>query len=345
MKTASARPERIAVVGLGAVGARVARHLVAHESEADVVLVDRDEKVTRDIHRILGDDIDVRVGSKVPDEATVVVLATPAGTHRRLAEDSLRQGAHVVSVADGLADLHTLLALDPFARQHQRSVAVGAGFAPGLSCVLAQLGARTFDRVFEIHVAKFGTGGPACARERHRSLRSEAVDWREGWVSRRGGSGRELLWFPEPIDGHDCYRGALADPVLLQPVFDEVNIITSRVAASRRDRLTMRLPMLRKPHPEGREGAIRVEIRGQRGRANDVDVYGAVERPAVGAAAVAATIALRIEHSAHRPDGVAGLAQWADAKAIAQEICSHGVRLVRFKGNASYRAPRSVPAQ
>jgi hypothetical protein len=132
---------------------------------------------------------------------------------------------------------------------------------------------------------------------------------------------------------------------LLKPVFDDVDVITSRVAASRRDRLTMRLPMLRKPHPEGREGAIRVEIRGQRGLSNDVVVYGAVERPAVGAAAVAATIALRIEHSPHRPAGASGLARWTDAKALAQEISSHGVRLVHFKGKATYEARTSPQAQ
>ena len=42
--------------------------------------------------------------------------------------------------------------------------------------------------------------------------------------------------------------------------------VTARVAASRRDRLTARLPMLRPPHPEGLIGAVRVEVRGGQGQ-------------------------------------------------------------------------------
>ena len=50
----------------------------------------------------------------------------------------------------------------------------GAGFAPGLTCVLAAHGAARFDQVDEIHVAKSGTGGPACARQHHRAARPRA---------------------------------------------------------------------------------------------------------------------------------------------------------------------------
>ena len=88
--------------------------------------------------------------------------------------------------------------------------------APGLSCVLAAHLRNHLDRVDEVHVASVGTGGPACARRHHAALTAAAVDWEEGeWRRRRGGSGRELVWFPEPVGGADCYRAGLADPLLV----------------------------------------------------------------------------------------------------------------------------------
>ena len=48
------------------------------------------------------------------------------------------------------------------------------------------------------------------------SMKRPSIEWCDGqWVRRPGGSGRELVWFPEPIAGADCYRAALPDPILL----------------------------------------------------------------------------------------------------------------------------------
>ncbi len=69
---------------------------------------------------------------------------------------------------------------------------------------------------------------------------------------------------PIPIGAQDCYRAALPDALLLLPAFPGVRRVTSRVAATRRDRLTAGLPMLWPTHPEGGPGAVRVEVRGRR---------------------------------------------------------------------------------
>src|SRR5213078_4815735 len=111
------------------------------------------------------------------------------------------------------------------------------------------------------------------------------------WVRRRAGSGRELCWFPDPIGGQDCYRAAVPDALLLVPAFWQARRITARVAATRRDHLSARLPMLRRPHPEGVLGGVRVEVRGRRGAARHVEVLGAMDRPAVAAGAIAAVAA------------------------------------------------------
>ena len=161
-------------------------------------------------------------------------------------------------------------------------VVVGAGFSPGLTCVLARHAARRFEAVDEIHVARSGTGGPSCARAHHRALAGTSLDWRDGgWQRRRAGSGRELCWFPDPVGGQDCYRAELPDAMLLVPPFPGVDRVTARLSATRRDRITAHLPMLRKPHPEGLVGAARVEVRGRQHGVQDVVVLGVLDRPAV----------------------------------------------------------------
>jgi hypothetical protein len=211
-------------------------------------------------------------------------------------------------------------------------VVAGAGFAPGLTCVLATHAAGTFDSVDEVHVAKVGTGGPTCARQHHDALAGEALDWRDGgWVRRRGGSGRELCWFPDPVGPEDCYRAALPDALLLVPAFPGVARVTARVGANRRDRFTARLPMLRRPHPEGGVGAVRVEVRGRRGQARDVSVLGAMDRPAVAAGAVAAVAALWVGAGDVAP-GAAGLAGAVAPVPFLAELARRGVKAAAFDG-------------
>ena len=68
---------------------------------------------------------------------------------------------------------------------------------------------------------------------------------------------------------------------------DLLERVTVRVSATRRDRLTARLPMLTPPHAEGGIGALRVEVRGWRGGERHVEVMGVAERLAQIAGVVA----------------------------------------------------------
>jgi hypothetical protein len=299
----------------------------------EVYLSDTEVERAETVARALGDS--ARVVDGDPHElplVDVVVLATPAQAHLQWARNAVRRGVSVVSLTDAIEDVQFLLALCDEARAAGVSVVVGAGFCPGLSCVLARFAADRFDSVDEIHVAKFGTGGPACARQHHRALSGAALDWREqAWIRRRGGSGRELLWFPEPVAARDCYRAALADALLLVPSFPDATRITSRMSATRRDRLTARFPMLRPPHPEGRSGAVRVELRGRREGMQEVAVVGVSERTAVGAAAVAATAAAWTINGRF-PAGAAGLAALVEPRAFLADLMDRGIRVFSFDG-------------
>jgi hypothetical protein len=268
-------------------------------------------------------------------DVDVAILAMPGGSHAELARRFVAAGVSVVSVADGVEDVRALLAVDDLARGKNVSVVIGAGFSPGLTCVLAAHAAAALDHVDEVHVAKVGTGGPSCAQAHHRALAGAALDWRDGsWVTRRAGSGRELCWFPDPIGGEDCYRAALPDALLLAAAFPGVERITARVGANRRDRITSRFPMLRPPHPEGGPGAARVEVRGRRGSARIVQVLGAMDRPAVAAGAVAALAAVAAGSGQLRRTGAGGLAELVDPLWFLSLLAQRGVKAAVFEGAA-----------
>ena len=203
----------VLVVGCGVVGTRVARHLANSAWVSTVVI---DDPTSLYVDGLMASSPRVsRIGRRSWEEVApdVVLLALPVG-HVDPATRGLRLGANVVSVGDAVVDGRELFALGPMAASVERRVLIGAGYAPGLTCVLARHGAAEFDEVDEIHVAKIGTAGPACARQHHAALSSESLDWREGrWERFVGGSGRELCWFPGPIGGVDCYRAALLFPI------------------------------------------------------------------------------------------------------------------------------------
>jgi len=321
---------RIAIVGAGAVGARAARQLVSMADVDAVVIHEDDAERQESVVASLGER--AHAGGGAPD-ADVVILAAPSDTHPELAAEAIRAGHHVVSVADGLDVVESLLELDHEARERGVALVLGAGFSPGLSCVLARHAAAGFEQVDEIHIARSGTGGPACARQHHAALGGWALDWRDGgWVRRRAGSGRELCWFPDPVSGRDCYRAALPDAVLLVPAFPTVERVTVRLAANRRDRLTARLPMLRKPHPEGGPGALRVEVRGRRGAGQETRVLGVMDRPAVAAGAVAALTAVRVATGAVAHTGACGLATLLEPLPFLHDLRDRGIRAAVFEG-------------
>ena len=261
-----------------------------------------------------------------------VVLAH-GGSHAALIAALVTQGIAVVSVSDDLADVMASLDLADKARDHGVPVVVGAAASPGMTGLLLAHVTRAFDVVDEVHVAVHGTGGPLCARRHHDALAGTSIGWHDGeWLQRPAGSGRELCWFPDPVGARDCYRFASPDPLLLQRVSPELKRITTRVSATRRDRLTARLPMLAPPHKEGGVGGLRVEVRGTREGARHVEVVGVAEKVALVAGAVAARSALAMVRTTI-PPGVHSLGQAGLPNAdILDGVLAAGVTLHQFVG-------------
>lgn len=327
------------MVGAGIVGVRAARELLGPRPGAPVpvghvTLVSRRADRLEQLATTFGSSVHlVSAEQSEPElDADVVILARPATEQVEVAERALSAGAHVVATADDPEAVEALLALDPLARRAGRSLVVGAAMSPGLSCLLARHAAGLLDAVDEVHVARDGAGGPACARQRLRALRGTATEWRDGaWVRRGGFSGRELCYFPDPIGALDCYRAALAEPAVLVDAFPAAERVTARLAASRLDRALVPLPVLVGPPVEGRPGALRVEVRGTRDGAREVIVYGVLDRPSVAAAAVAAVAAIAATEGA-LPTGAHGLAAVQDPVPLLRELARRGVRAAVFEG-------------
>ena len=326
---------RLGVLGAGAVGVRALRQLLATPDMEELVVAARDPQRAERVATSLGErvrPVDAEALVEVPRlDAVVLAVAAPQVT---VALRLLRAGTPVVSVADEPGEVRDLLALDTLARDLGVALVVGGGFMPGLTCLLARYAAGALDEVDEIHVAKHGTGGPSCARQHHRALGSTAIGWSEtGWLERPGGSGRELCWFPDPVGALDCYRAGLPDPLLLVPAFPGVLRVSARLSATRRDRLTARLPMLWPTDPEGGLGAVRVELRGSRDGARVVEVLGALDWPAATAGGVAAVAALAAARGTLGRVGAFGLADPAvPATSLLTDLADRGVKAARFTG-------------
>jgi len=309
---------KVAVVGRGVVGQRIIRRLPAVLGELKVV------------------EHDPRHGNVLASDAEVVVLAH-GGPHVDVARKMLQRGVAVVSLSDALDDVEKLVDLNDMARQAGVALVVGAGMAPGLTGLLARFPASQLATCDEIHLATHGTAGPACARQHHKALRGRAVGYHDGvWIHPPAGSGRELCWFPEPVGPYDCYRAELSSPILLREAFSQVERISARVSANRRDRFTAWLPMLSPPHSEGGVGAIRVEVRGTDvAGARQTAIAGVAELVGTAAAATAAAFVVEIV-SGRVGTGVirAGDAD-LDTVSMLGTVSRFGVRLQEFTGAPS----------
>ncbi len=280
----------VAVLGCGAVGRRVVRHLIGAGVPNILVAGAKPADATR---LATASGPSVRAVSMTEAVDAGIVVCTHPGDHATAARWILEAGRSCISVADDLDETRRLIDLGGLAELRDATLVVGAAMSPGITGLIARTLATRLDEIDEIHVAVHGTGGPACARQHHVALAGTAIVWHDHeWVERPAGSGRELCWFPDPAGAHDCYRAELGDPLLLHESFPTASRIGARMSATRRDRLTARLPMLSPPHADGRVGGIRVEVRGMHDGARRAHVAGIAERPSIAAGVMAGVAAV-----------------------------------------------------
>lgn len=325
----------IGVVGVGVTGTRIVTQLLAL-GHFPIGVFDRSPIRARDLASLYNSGsylLEVLEEDQL-SKCDVVVLAC-AKPHIHRAESLIKSGVKVVSLSDDVHDTRAILGLHQLAGENRTVAIVGASASPGLSGLLARSAHRRFDSVDEIHVALHGTGGPDCARQHHSALSQRSIGWHDDyWLQRPAGSGRELCWFPEPVGARDCYRAAMADPILLKSAMPHLQRVTARMSATRRDRFTSRLPMMIPPHPEGGMGGVRVEIRGWRSGSRIVEILGVVERLAQIAGVVAASTVSELVAGGFREEGVFALGSpQVPNQQILRLVESAGIRIHEFVGN------------
>ena len=322
----------VGISGLGAVGSQLLQRLHARNDVDRLVIYDSDVSSLKKYRRLSLEKIEVATSPKIDNqELDFLFLCTPSGQHLEYAHRAIKQGTSVISTSDRISDVIGMLGLHEIAEENQTLVVPGVGFSPGLTCVLADFIAEDFNVVDEIHIARDGTGGPACARQHHRAMKRPSLDWRDGkWVRRPGGSGRELVWFPEPVGGADCYRAALPDAALLHPLYPNASRITARLSATRQDRFTSWLPMLTPPHNDGGLGAVRVEVRGRINERRATKILGAASTPSTVSAIVAETLLDYMKPA--ETFGAMGIASLVQSKNFVNEVHKKGVNIFEFDG-------------
>ena len=328
-------PTRIGVLGAGVTGSRVLAHLLTLGHTTLSVSETNRAKAQQlaSLYRSADHTIDVVDLSEL-SQSNVVVLAC-AKPHASVASSLLHGGVNVVSLSDDLSDTMKLLELHDLAVSQEAVLVVGAAASPGLSALLVHHARSHFDSIDEVHVALHGTGGPNCAHQHHDALAGQSIGWHDDdWLRRPAGSGRELCWFPEPVGAYDCYRAEMSDPVLLKHAMPELQRITARMSATRRDRFTSRLPMMAPPHAEGGMGSVRVEVRGWRSGSRVVEILGVAERVAQIAGVVAGSTAHEVVTGGITSHGVMTLGSPAMPNTqILRNVQGAGIHLHEFVGN------------
>ncbi|MFN8049882.1 MAG: hypothetical protein U0Q22_00390 [Acidimicrobiales bacterium] len=331
------------MAGAGEVGRRVARELVGLDAVSAVVITAGAAKSRSRLRGALGPKVESLADGAGLHEAAldVLVLCTPDETQLDDARSALAAGAHVVSLADSVATVGSLLGLDDFAREVGRSVVVGSAASPGLSVLLARHAADLFDEVDEVVIGVTGTAGPACLERRTRAARTDTQEWRDGrWVDCDARSGPELIWFPEPLGAVDCARGDLSDILLLRRVLPAAPVLSAKMGRPASSPVPKRLRRRGGAARPVDDAGVRVAVTGRIDGSPETVVYSAVAPAATSSAALAAVMALRVAEP--RTDGsdggrpsppwAGGVAEFVAPIDALRAVGARGVRMLVFEG-------------
>ena len=152
---------RVLLFGAGATGARIARQLRSTGAVEALEVRDPNEERLSALTASFDGWATQGSGRRIEGRYDAVVIATPPGSQVALARRAVHAGAPAITTSNQTSEVRRLLALDDEAGYHEVPVVVGAGFMPGLTCLLARHGARDYDEVPPVggrFVARFATG-------------------------------------------------------------------------------------------------------------------------------------------------------------------------------------------
>lgn len=324
----------VLLVGAGAVAGRTARQIVETPGVEQLLVASRRSEQAQALAAAMGPSasaLDWAPGRPLPDAIDAVACALPGGLDEAVAAAAVTAGIPCASAGDDASGLAGLHVLDGPARSAGVTIAAGVGLAPGLADVLALHASNALDTVDEINIARFGVAGDACAASARRARRERAADVRDGVLAPAKRSGRELVWFPDPVGARECTLVAPGVGLLCH-AFPDVARVSVRAAEIETG------PRWRWPRGADDEGwgALRVEVWGMRGRARELIVYGVIERTAIAVGTVlavtTAALAGGLPGLVIPNPGTHGLGELVIARAFLAELASRGVKAAVFEG-------------
>jgi hypothetical protein len=199
--------------------------------------------------------------------------------------------------------------------------------------VLVRHAGSALDSVDEVHVARFGVGGPACTAVARRAQREPSLEWRDEAVAHDRHRGDELIWFPDPVGAREC-----------ELVATGVELLAAGNPGVERVTVRLGVPATRRFTPPGRRdpaagfGAVRAEVWGWQGSERATVVYGVIERTAVAAGTVlglaTAWLAGALPDVGEVVPGASGLGIAVLPVPFLAELARRGVKAAVFEGVA-----------
>lgn len=230
----------IALGGAGDMCSYAVRDLARQDDVAEIMVADYDEDKAAALARELGSKCkSMRLDANNPSELARAcegydVAMSGIGPfykyEHKVASGALEAGVDYVSICDDYDAADAVFALDAEARKKKVTILTGLGWTPGISNVMARMGAAQLDEVEEIAVA---WGGSASDSEGYAVI-LHTIHIFTGFVPSfqhgrtkmvAAGSDREKVRFPEPVGEIFVYNLGHPEPVTI-PRFIKAGNVT-----------------------------------------------------------------------------------------------------------------------
>jgi saccharopine dehydrogenase-like NADP-dependent oxidoreductase len=244
----------VLVLGAGEIGSIIARILSLDPKVSEIVLADINEQRAREVSKWIGSEKIVPRYLDIRDHASLVNAMKDADVFVHSAFYTLSVHVTKASIDAGVNGLdlgglyyYTLkqLELNELAEKAGITYIVGLGSAPGLTNIMAKYAADKMDKVDEIHM-RIATYLPI-EKEKSKPLMFfysprtyidqfslDAVIYRDGkYETVPAGSGREVVFFPEPFNFEaEAYYGLHSELATLPRTIKGVRVVDMKLAYS-----------------------------------------------------------------------------------------------------------------
>jgi saccharopine dehydrogenase-like NADP-dependent oxidoreductase len=230
---------KIAIVGAGAMGAMVARELLAAAPDTSLVLIDANAERLRSLADALRpvavtthqrDAVDAAALAGALAGVAVVVNAAQYDVNLPVMQACLHARCHYLDLGGMFHMTRRQLGLDADFRSAGLTAVLGMGAAPGLTNVLAGLGGNELDSVDSIDAAFAASATdapqstvfvpPYSIRTIMQEFCEPSVQFIDGALSTQPPrAGRARIGFPDPIGAADCVYTLHSEPATLPDYF------------------------------------------------------------------------------------------------------------------------------